>query len=61
MKRKGHKEDRKQKTSSKKESRQNDAQNHEYETMSQIQNRYGHGRQRNGSDGSSKEEVSNNH
>ena len=26
---------------------------HPYETMSQIQNRYGHGRERNGSDGSS--------
>jgi hypothetical protein len=28
-------------------------QSHEYETMSQIQNRYGKGREHNGSDGSS--------
>jgi hypothetical protein len=28
---------------------------HPYETMSQIQNRYGHGRERNGSEGSEKQ------
>jgi len=34
---------------------------HEGETMSQIQNRYGNGRKRNGSDGSSTEESGSNH
>lgn len=34
---------------------------HEFETMSQIQNRYGKGRQKNGSDGSSTEGRGSNH
>ena len=34
---------------------------HEFETMSQIQNRYGKGRQKNGSDGSSPEGRGSNH
>lgn len=61
MKRKAKKEDDKKKTSSKKESRRNDAQAHEYETMSQIQNRYGHGREHSGSDGTSNDGRGSNH
>ena len=34
---------------------------HEFETMSQIQNRYGNGRQQNGSDGTDTRERGNNH
>lgn len=34
---------------------------HEYQTMSQIQNRYGKGRQQNGSDGGSNEGRGSNH
>jgi len=34
---------------------------HEYETMSQVQNRYGKGRQHSGSDGSSNEGRGSNH
>jgi hypothetical protein len=34
---------------------------HPYETMSQVQNRYGHGRERNGSDGSSEDANRLNH
>ena len=34
---------------------------HDYETMSQQQNRYGHGRQQNGSDGSDDRPQGNNH
>jgi len=34
---------------------------HEFETMSQIQNRYGKGRQKSGSDGSSTEGRGSNH
>ena len=37
------------------------SQSHEYETMSQIQNRYGKGREHSGSDGSSNEERGSNH
>lgn len=40
----------KAKVSSKK--KKDEMQSHEYETMSQIQNRYGNGREKNGSDGS---------
>jgi hypothetical protein len=36
-------------------------QSHEYETMSQIQNRYGKGRQHSGSDGTSNEGRGSNH
>jgi hypothetical protein len=36
-------------------------QSHEYETMSQIQNRYGKGREHSGSDGSSNEGRGSNH
>lgn len=39
----------KKKTSSKRN--ENPMQSHEYETMSQIQNRYGNGRKKSGSDG----------
>lgn len=38
------------KTTSK--TKKNEGRSHEYETMSQIQNRYGNGRKHNGSDGS---------
>jgi len=49
----------KKKTSSK---RKGDVlQSHEYETMSQIQNRYGKGREHSGSDGSSNEGRGSNH
>jgi hypothetical protein len=49
----------KRKTSSK---RQKDLiQSHEYETMSQIQNRYGKGRKHSGSDGTSNEGRGSNH
>ena len=34
---------------------------HEFETMSQVQNRYGKGREKNGSDGSSTEGRGSNH
>jgi hypothetical protein len=34
---------------------------HEYETMSQIQNRYGKGREHNGSDGGTTKERGSNH
>jgi hypothetical protein len=36
-------------------------QSHEFETMSQIQNRYGKGREHSGSDGSSNEGRGSNH
>ena len=36
-------------------------QSHEFETMSQVQNRYGNGRQKNGSDGSSPQGRGSNH
>lgn len=36
-------------------------QSHEYETMSQVQNRYGNGRQKNGSDGGSGNDGFSNH
>ena len=50
---------RKTKTPSKKKTRKN--QSHEFETMSQIQNRYGKGREHNGSDGGSNEGRGSNH
>lgn len=34
---------------------------HPEETMSQVENRYGKGREKNGSDGTQKDAVSNNH
>jgi len=49
----------KTKTSSRK--RRNETRSHEYETMSQIQNRYGKGREHSGSDGSSNEGRGSNH
>lgn len=49
----------KAKTSSRKQSGRH--QSHEYETMSQIQNRYGKGREHNGSDGGSNEARGSNH
>jgi hypothetical protein len=49
----------KRKTSSK--TRKDNYQNHEYETMSQIQNRYGKGREHSGSDGSSNVGRGSNH
>ena len=45
-------------TSSKKKS---DKQSHEYETMSQVQNRYGKGREHKGSDGGTNEGRGSNH
>jgi hypothetical protein len=51
--------DDKKKVASKK-SRDN-ASAHEFETMSQIQNRYGKGREKSGSDGSSNEGRGSNH
>ncbi len=42
-------------------SRSKKNQSHEYETMSQIQNRYGKGREKSGSDGSSNEGRGSNH
>lgn len=50
------KEDRATKVSSarKEEEERKLLEKHPYETMSQIQNRYGHGRERNGSEGSEK-------
>jgi hypothetical protein len=41
--------------------KKNETQSHEYETMSQIQNRYGKGREHSGSDGSSNEGRGSNH
>lgn len=41
--------------------KKNEMQSHEYETMSQIQNRYGKGRKHNGSDGSGNEVRGSNH
>lgn len=38
-----------------------DRTSHEFETMSQIQNRYGKGRQKNGSDGGSTQGRGSNH
>jgi hypothetical protein len=38
-----------------------ESQSHEFETMSQIQNRYGNGREKNGSDGSNPEGRGSNH
>lgn len=49
----------KTKTSSKRKRSAGDA--HEFETMSQIQNRYGKGREKSGSDGSSNEGRGSNH
>jgi hypothetical protein len=49
----------KNKTSSKR--KKDISQSHEYETMSQIQNRYGKGREHSGSDGSSNEGRGSNH
>jgi hypothetical protein len=49
----------KKKTSSKR--KEEPMQSHEYETMSQIQNRYGKGREHSGSDGSSNEGKGSNH
>ena len=49
----------KKKTSSKR--KHSSTQSHEYETMSQIQNRYGKGREHSGSDGGSNEGRGSNH
>jgi hypothetical protein len=49
----------KKKTSFKR--KENPMQSHEYETMSQIQNRYGNGRKKSGSDGGSGNEGFSNH
>ena len=48
------------KTVASKKPRQN-ARSHEFETMSQIQNRYGNGRERNGTDGTSSPARGSNH
>jgi hypothetical protein len=44
-----------------KSKRKDDNASHEFETMSQIQNRYGHGRKQNGSDGTSTQARGSNH
>jgi hypothetical protein len=49
----------KKKTSSKR--KKTSIQSHEYETMSQIQNRYGNGRRKSGSDGGRGNEGFSNH
>lgn len=41
--------------------KRNESDTHEFETMSQIQNRYGKGRQKSGSDGSSNVGRGSNH
>ncbi|HTM92209.1 MAG TPA: hypothetical protein VL095_07320 [Flavisolibacter sp.] len=41
--------------------KRNEMKSHEYETMSQIQNRYGKGREHSGSDGTSNEGRGSNH
>ncbi|HWI92814.1 MAG TPA: hypothetical protein VNT20_16165 [Flavisolibacter sp.] len=56
--RKDSKSDKKKITSKRKKV---STQSHEYETMSQIQNRYGKGRQYSGSDGGSNEGRGSNH
>jgi hypothetical protein len=48
------------KTVASKKTRQ-DTKSHEFETMSQIQNRYGNGRERNGTDGTSAPARGSNH
>jgi len=54
--------DREQKTNKKTTKRdRKEERSHEFETMSQIQNRYGKGRQRNGSDGTNMQGSGNNH
>jgi hypothetical protein len=42
-------------------SKKEKSKSHEFETMSQIQNRYGKGREKNGSDGSSNDGRGSNH
>jgi len=49
------------KTKSSSKTKKDSTRSHEYETMSQIQNRYGKGRQHSGSDGSSNEGRGSNH
>lgn len=59
MTRRAKKEQDKRSVSSKKDTKRENSRSHEYETMSQIQNRYGNGRQRNGSDGGTSDGSSN--
>ena len=47
-----HDKNQKNKTKPSSKKVKGERQTHEYETMSQIQNRYGNGREKNGSDGS---------
>ena len=58
MRNRNIKADRKKSSSKRKD---DPIQSHEYETMSQIQNRYGNGRKKSGSDGSRGNEGFSNH
>jgi hypothetical protein len=49
------------KTKPSSKAKKDSSKSHEYETMSQVQNRYGKGRQHSGSDGSSNEGRGSNH
>jgi hypothetical protein len=53
--------DKNSKTKKQAASKKNAGQSHEFETMSQRQNRYGKGRERNGSDGTSAPARGSNH
>jgi hypothetical protein len=61
MARRAKKEQDRRSVSSKKNTKREVARSHEFETMSQIQNRYGNGRERSGSDGGSNEGRGSNH
>jgi hypothetical protein len=57
----GNKNTKPNKTKASSQKKTGKMQSHEYETMSQIQNRYGKGREHNGSDGGSNEGRGSNH
>ena len=57
----GNKNTKPNKTKVSSQKKRDKMQSHEYETMSQIQNRYGKGREHSGSDGSSNEGRGSNH
>jgi hypothetical protein len=57
----GNKNTKPNKTKVSSQKKRDKMQSHEYETMSQIQNRYGKGRQHSGSDGTSNEGRGSNH
>lgn len=56
-----NKDSKKGKTKTSTSKTKTESRSHEYETMSQIQNRYGKGREHNGSDGGSNEGRGSNH